>query len=121
MVTYEIECDPTTESCYQYCEDEACTEPSYYAYIEKYAATVYRQCGPDITECDTAYQCLPEEDQCTVTYCDPETEECAEAEEVAEEKTGEAMEEPQDAEEVILEEMTELASSTEAVMEESEY
>lgn len=77
-VTYEIQCDPTSESCYLRCEDEACTNPYYYAYIEKYAATVYGQCGNDITDCAAAYSCLPEDkDNCTITYCNPMTEDCA--------------------------------------------
>lgn len=90
MVTYEIDCDPTTDSCYEYCEDEACAEPYYYAYMEKYAAAVHKQCGLDIIDCESASMCLPEDgDMCTITYCDAETEECdepIEPEEVPEEE-----------------------------------
>ena len=116
-VTYEIDCDPAVESCYVYCEDDECAEPYYYAYMEKYAATVYEQCGPDITECDAAYECLPEDgDDCTVTYCDAEEEECSVPEEVIEEEAEEIGEEEEniDTEEIFFDEM-EYASSSELV------
>lgn len=78
MVTYERDCDPATESCYIGCEDDECTEEYYYSLIEKYAADVYGECGPDITDCEAASVCLDEERSCTITYCDLEAgEECA--------------------------------------------
>lgn len=75
VVAYEGDCDPYTESCFIGCEDDECTEEYYYATIQKYAPNVEAQCGPDITDCDTAYECQPEDgDHCEITYCDPATD-----------------------------------------------
>jgi len=72
VVAYEGDCDPYTESCFVGCEDDECTEEYYYFLIQKYAPNVQAQCGPDITDCDAAYECLPEDgEQCEITYCDP--------------------------------------------------
>jgi len=41
--------------------------------MQKYAPDLFAQCGDDITECEVANVCLPQEDtQCSVTYCDLE-------------------------------------------------
>jgi len=74
MVTYEGACDPATQDCYIGCDDDECTEEYYYSTVEKYAADVYAQCGPDITDCETASSCVAEDRACSVTYCDIETE-----------------------------------------------
>lgn len=71
LVAYEGDCDPATESCYLYCEDDECTEPFYYSVIERGAATLYDMCGPDVTECDKAYSCEGDE-TCAIYFCDPE-------------------------------------------------
>lgn len=76
-VTYESECNPNAESCYIGCEDENCNSKYYYSLVEKYAPNLFDQCGADITDCSDAYVCLPEDkDRCSITYCDPEAEEC---------------------------------------------
>lgn len=119
MVTYEIDCDPATNSCYEYCEDEMCEEPYYYAYMEKYAATVREQCGPDVTDCESANTCLPEDgDQCTITYCDPASEECAEPIIMqTEEEGGEELEtEEIDAEEIKILESIEISTHNEPML-----
>ena len=74
LVAYEAECDPTAESCFIGCEDDACTEEYYYALIERHAADVYAACGPDITDCAAASACHAGDRACSVTYCDPETD-----------------------------------------------
>jgi hypothetical protein len=75
VVAYEGDCDPYTESCFVGCEDDECTEEYYYTLIEKYAPNVKAQCGTDITECDAAYECLPEDGgRCQITYCDPDVD-----------------------------------------------
>ncbi len=72
VVAYEGDCDPYTESCFVGCEDEECTEEYYYSRIQKYAPHVEAQCGVDITDCDAAYECLPEDgSRCSISYCDP--------------------------------------------------
>jgi hypothetical protein len=72
VVAYEGDCDPYTENCFVGCEDDECTENYYYSLVQKYAADVKAQCGTDITDCEDAYKCLPEDgDQCDVTYCNP--------------------------------------------------
>lgn len=81
FVEYEADCDPTMESCFVGCEDEECTEVYYYAIASKHAADLYTDCGPDITDCENASQCLAEDTDCSLTYCDesllPADEACA--------------------------------------------
>ncbi len=74
MVTYEGDCDPSTESCFVGCEDDECTEEYYYSSIERYAPNLEELCGLDITECDDAYTCDGDE-SCTISFCNPATEE----------------------------------------------
>ncbi len=73
MVGYEGECDPSFESCFVGCEDDECTQEYYYTEVQKYAPDLYKECGKDITDCDAANICLPEDNNCSVTYCNPET------------------------------------------------
>jgi hypothetical protein len=75
-VGYEGLCDPYTESCYVYCEDEACEEPFYYSWIERNAGELYAECGPLVTECDAAYECPSNTASCDIFFCDPLFEEC---------------------------------------------
>lgn len=77
-VGYEGLCDPYTEECYVYCEDEECTEPFYYSWIERNAGLLYEQCGELVTECDAAYECPIDDESCFIYFCDPEFEECDE-------------------------------------------
>jgi len=74
LVSYEGDCDPYTESCYVYCEDEECSEPFYYSIIERNAAEIYARCGADVTTCDAAYACQPDVDVCTITFCNGATD-----------------------------------------------
>jgi hypothetical protein len=70
LIEYEGECDPATEECFTGCEDETCTEEYYYTKMIKYAPDLYQECGSDITNCETANVCLPDDHECSVTYCD---------------------------------------------------
>ncbi|MDD3531375.1 MAG: hypothetical protein PHV99_02175 [Candidatus Pacebacteria bacterium] len=73
MVAYEGECDPAAQSCFVGCDDSACTSEYYYAKVQKYAVHLQAECGPDITNCDAASVCLPEDEgKCLITYCDSE-------------------------------------------------
>lgn len=72
IVEYEGECDPALESCFEGCEDDACEETYPYKVMHKYAADLRETCGPDITDCTEASMCLPGDQECTVTYCDPD-------------------------------------------------
>lgn len=74
IVSFEGDCDPLEASCYIGCEDDECTEEYYYTVIERNAADLYNQCGPDITDCDEAYECGTDI-SCSVSYCDPSEEE----------------------------------------------
>ncbi|MFT7507386.1 MAG: hypothetical protein ACI92I_000536 [Acidimicrobiales bacterium] len=74
LVSYEGDCDPYSESCYEYCEDDECTEPLHYTWITQSASTIKENCGDDVTMCDFAYECSPSEGDCAITYCDPKTE-----------------------------------------------
>jgi len=67
-VGYEGYCDPYEQSCFVYCEDEACAEPFYYSWIERHAGTVHAMCGPLVTECEAAYSCAGDA-SCSITYC----------------------------------------------------
>ncbi|KKR41869.1 hypothetical protein A2356_03740 [Candidatus Nomurabacteria bacterium RIFOXYB1_FULL_39_16] len=74
LVEYEGECDPIIEECFVGCEDDECTEEYYYTQIIKYAPDLYKQCGKDITDCESANICLPDDKICSITYCDIETD-----------------------------------------------
>lgn len=70
VVEYEGNCDPLHSSCYIGCEDDECSSEYYYAIVRKNAAQLLDQCGPDITNCPAAHQCLNENDDgCSITYC----------------------------------------------------
>jgi hypothetical protein len=71
LVSYEGDCDPYTQSCFVFCEDDECSDPFYFSIIERNAAEVYEKCGPDITDCDFAYECQPEAIDCSISFCDP--------------------------------------------------
>lgn len=73
LVRYEGVCDPYVQSCHLYCEDEACTEPFYYTWITRSAATLNELCtGGDVTECAAADACLANETHCSIEFCDPD-------------------------------------------------
>lgn len=74
IVGYEGVCDPTTEKCFVRCADDACTKDEYYLQAEKYAPDLLKECGPDITDCPDASICLPDDRDCSITYCDPNTD-----------------------------------------------
>ena len=76
QVRYEGECDPSSESCFVYCEDEVCTEPFYYTWITAPATLIQQQCGNDLMSCDIAFDCI-ETGECGVEYCDDTLEECS--------------------------------------------
>jgi len=79
MVTYEIDCDPTSTYCYIGCEDDDCTEEYFYQEVERYAATLLEFCGEDITDCEASYTCMTNEADCYVTSCNAgdSPDECA--------------------------------------------
>lgn len=74
MVGYEGVCDPAINAnkCFIGCDDDACTEEYYYSKMIKYAPDLYRECGEDITDCELANLCLPDDRECSVTYCNLE-------------------------------------------------
>ena len=74
LVTYEGDCDPYSSVCYQYCEDDECTEPFHHTWMTRGAATLKENCDEDITMCDFAYECTPTEEFCEIAYCDLELE-----------------------------------------------
>lgn len=74
LVSFEGACNPTTENCFTGCEDDECTTQYYYSEVVKYAPDLYRECGPDITDCEAANVCLPDDRKCSVTYCDIEVD-----------------------------------------------
>ena len=73
LVRYEGDCDPYTSSCFQYCEDDACTEPFYFAWVTRHADTLRKLCGDnDPLSCEAAFTCSENETKCEITYCDAE-------------------------------------------------
>jgi|SRR3989338_11679671 len=70
LVGYEGECDPATEECFVGCEDDACAEEYFYTKMIKYAPDLYQECGSDITDCEAASVCLPDDRVCSITYND---------------------------------------------------
>jgi len=73
IVEYEGVCDPYTEECFVGCEDEECTQEYYYSNMHKYASDLYTQCGKDITDCEAASMCLPNDQECSIIYCNENT------------------------------------------------
>lgn len=76
LVGYESECDPLAQSCFTGCEDDKCSEIYYYAHAIKYARDLHTQCGSDITDCEAARVCFPEETRCSITFCEPKEADC---------------------------------------------
>lgn len=74
LVGYDSECDPSQHSCFVVCEDTECTKESYYSHVIKYARDLYNECGKDITNCEKAKTCFPDNYNCSVTYCKPEVD-----------------------------------------------
>ena len=76
IVGYEGVCDPAvnTSKCFEACDDDACTEKHYYLKMVKYAPDLRKECGEDITDCESANSCLPDDHDCSAVYCDPEVE-----------------------------------------------
>lgn len=72
VVGYEGVCDSATEKCFIGCNDDACTDKYYYTKMQKYAPDLYTECGKDITDCEAASICLPDDRKCSVTYCNSE-------------------------------------------------
>ena len=75
-VGYEGVCDPATDGdkCFVGCDDDACTKQHYYTKMAKYAPDLKEECGEDITDCESADLCLPDDRNCSITYCNPEIE-----------------------------------------------
>lgn len=73
IIGYEGICDPEKDTCFIGCEDDACTEEYYYSKVQKYAADLYKECGPNITDCEYANVCLPGDRNCSVVYCENST------------------------------------------------
>ena len=72
LVSYEIDCDPTTSYCFIGCEDDDCSEEYYYQEIERYAPSLIDLCGQNIDECEEAFTCTQDEVECSLVSCDPE-------------------------------------------------
>ena len=71
VVAYEGDCDPDFESCYYDCEDDEFNEYYYFSIIERQVKEIKALCGKDVTECDEAYECQPDVEFCTISFCDP--------------------------------------------------
>lgn len=77
-VAYEIDCEPTQNSCFVGCEDDECSEVYYYSVVKRAAKNIFALCGSDITDCVGATTCYQDEKNCSITYCgSSEWDECA--------------------------------------------
>ena len=72
LVSYEGSCDPENDSCFVDCEDDECTTEYYYTIVQRSATNIKALCGKDITDCEAAHTCSLNEQDCNVSYCDPE-------------------------------------------------
>ena len=70
IVGYEGKCEIATNNCFVGCDDDTCTNKYYYSKIQKYAPDLYKECGKDITECEAANVCLPNDRKCSIIFCD---------------------------------------------------
>ena len=69
LVTYEIDCNPTEESCFVGCEDDECTTEYYFSEIEREAQWLQMMCGENITDCAIMNTCTESENHCVLTTC----------------------------------------------------
>lgn len=69
VVSYEVECNPETDSCYVGCANDDCTEEYYYAVMSRHNNTVQSLCGLDVTDCEAAQTCSVNESRCAIEYC----------------------------------------------------
>jgi hypothetical protein len=78
IVTYEVDCNPQTNSCFVGCEDENCTQEYYYNLVTRRSTEINLLCGDDITDCEAALTCTSDETACKIEYCDKanETSQC---------------------------------------------
>lgn len=75
QVTFEGFCDPYSESCFEYCEDEECVEPFHYTWFTRSAAGLQNSCSElSILDCELAEECEVGE-ECGAVYCDPSVDE----------------------------------------------
>ncbi len=70
LVTYKVNCDPSSASCYIGCSDETCAEPYPYALVERPAQILSKLCPGGKPECLAANTCSPREQQCQTHLCD---------------------------------------------------
>lgn len=70
LVSYENECDPYSQSCYVYCDDDDCLKPFYYSIIERRANELYQLCGNNVTLCGEAYKCQSSNFECKTYFCE---------------------------------------------------
>ncbi len=72
QIVAEASCDPETEKCFSYIDEES-GEVSYYKLISKNAADIYAcEQTEEKLGCNEELSCLENEENCSYTYCDPE-------------------------------------------------
>lgn len=67
IVSFEGTCDIETSTCFVGYDDTE--EEYYYSKVQKYAPDLYAKCGEDITDCEAANVCFPDDRSCSITYC----------------------------------------------------
>jgi len=79
QVEYAVNCDPEMTSCFskEVCDEvtgECTTE--YFALMSRSSSLLKKACGSDLNSCLASQQCLAEEFNCSITYCDPAVDVC---------------------------------------------
>ncbi len=83
VIRYDIPCDPFQSVCFS---EKICDESSdeceiiYSSSITRSKAKLEQLCGTDISTCTLAETCTEGEVDCSITFCNAETEDCATAE-----------------------------------------
>ncbi len=81
-IRYNIPCDPSSETCFseKNCDESGgkC-ETTYYASMQRIKSNLARICGPDISTCALAEKCMEGENDCSIKFCNPSEDTCANA------------------------------------------
>ena len=72
VVEYEGVCDPDVQNCFVGHEENDSNQEYYFTKVIKYAPDLYKECGNNITNCEKANTCLPNEKSCFIVFCEEE-------------------------------------------------
>ncbi len=80
IVRYNIPCDPSLKMCFSEitCDElgNNC-ETTYYSSMQRTESNLARICGSDISTCALAEKCMEGEASCSIKFCNPTEDTCA--------------------------------------------